>query len=395
MAAKGNEKSCCGGQPVNIAESLPPCDYQGTQIPDIKPCCPASTPVARDSKPAAWHGSSRAHWVKGAIETASGNVPQIDTSLKFRDILGGWKARWGINRMNYLVAPGLYGVGDPNNASPVLVTANYKMTFDRLRKELAGLNAWIMVLDTHGINVWCAAGKGTFGTTELVKRIAMVGLGQLVSHRTLILPQLGAPGVAAHEVRKQSGFKVVYGPVQACEIKTFLKANMKATAEMKAVRFGFLDRLILTPIEVVIILKPLAIITAALLVARISGLTAITFSVLYPFFGAVLIGAVIAPALLPRIPGRPFSWKGGLMGLTWTTLVLALHGNLLQPYGILNAMALLFLLPAISAFLTLNFTGASTYTSLSGVKREMRFALPAIIASAAGGIGLWVVGFIT
>jgi acetyl-CoA decarbonylase/synthase complex subunit gamma len=83
------------------------------------------------------------------------------------------------------------------------------------------------------------------------------------------------------------------------------------------------------------------------------------------------------------------------MGLAWTVLVLAFHRGLFQPYGTLNAMALLFLLPAISAFLTLNFTGASTYTSLSGVKREMRFALPVIIASASGGVGLWVVGLFT
>jgi hypothetical protein len=296
--------------------------------------------------------------------------------------------------MNYRVSTGLYGVGNPDDTSPVLVTANYKMSFDRLRKELSGLDAWIMVIDTKGINVWCAAGKGTFGTDELVRRVAMVGLSHVVSHRTLILPQLGAPGVAGHDVRKQTGFKVVYGPVMACDIKPFLKANMKATAKMRAVRFGFLDRLILTPIEVVAILKPMAIIAAILLLARISGLTAVTYSAVYPFIGAVFIGAVVAPALLPWIPGRPFSWKGWLIGLAWATLVLAIHWGFVQPYGVLNAMALLFLLPAISAFLTLNFTGASTYTSLSGVKREMRFALPAIITSASAGVALWLVGFV-
>ena len=73
--------------------------------------------------------------------------------------------------MDYRVEPGLYAVGSPTADSPVLVSANYKMSFDRLRSALPGVDAWILVLDTKGINVWCAAGKGTFGTDELVRRI--------------------------------------------------------------------------------------------------------------------------------------------------------------------------------------------------------------------------------
>ena len=85
-------------------------------------------------------------------------------------------------------------MGSPSPDSPVLVSANYKLSFDVLRRSLAGIDAWILVLDTKGINVWCAAGKGTFGTEELLRRIAAVRLGEVVSHRRLVLPQLGAPG---------------------------------------------------------------------------------------------------------------------------------------------------------------------------------------------------------
>ena len=364
MADKGGSKSCCG---AGLA-----------MITDQKPCCsqiPAET-----------------YWSKGTIDTPHGKVLKVGTELVFRDILGAWKARWAINRMRYTVPPGLYGAGNPDKDSPVLVTANYKMSFDRLRKELAGLNAWILVLDTKGINVWCAAGKGTFGTAELIRRIAMVGLSHVVSHHTIILPQLGAPGVAAQEVRRQSGFYVVYGPVRAVDIKAFLKADMKATREMRTVKFGFLDRLILTPVELMMAMKPLAIIAAALVIAAVTGLIHVSFSGLYPFVGAILIGAVAAPALLPWIPGCAFSWKGWLTGFLWAMAVLCLPGNLLQTGTIWNTLALLFLLPAISAFLTLNFTGASTYTSLSGVKKEMRFAIPVIVVLASAGIGSWLVG---
>ena len=380
MSVENKPSPCCGGQPSTVFKILSCCDQQKTGSAELV-SYGQSSPFR-----------SQPYWIKGFVDTAAGKIPLIDTYLIFRDISGAWKARWGINRMNYKISPGLYGVGNPDDTSPVLVTANYKMSFDSLRKELSCLDAWVMVIDTNGINVWCAAGKGTFGTEEIVKRINAINLSRIVSHRTIIVPQLGAPGVAAHEVRKQSGFKVMYGPVRACDIKEFLDAGMKATREMRVVEFGIFDRLFLTPIEVVNILKPLAMITAALFIAHVTGLITVSFSGLYPFVGAVLIGAVISPALLPWIPGHAFSLKGWLLGLFWASVVLYLKGGSFQHDGIFSSLTLLLLLPAISAFLALNFTGASTYTSLSGVKSEMRFAIPAIITSASAGIILWLAG---
>jgi CO dehydrogenase/acetyl-CoA synthase gamma subunit (corrinoid Fe-S protein) len=107
--------------------------------------------------------------------------------------------------MGRIVPPGLYRLGNPDNDSAVFASANYTLSFDALRSALAGTDAWILVLDTKGINVWCAAGKGTFGTNELIRRIAVTGLSEVVSHRKIILPQLGAPGVSAHEVARRSG----------------------------------------------------------------------------------------------------------------------------------------------------------------------------------------------
>lgn len=385
MAEKENRSCCSGESPVKIQTS--PCCGEAGGLPLINL---GSCAVPGGSGVAWTAGPPGGYWTDDFIETPCGKIPRVGTTLAFRDIWGAWKARWGINRMRYTVAPGLYGVGSPDAQSPVMVTANYKMTFDRLRRELGGLDAWVLVLDTFGINVWCAAGKGTFGTAELVKRITLAGLTSLVAHNTVILPQLGAPGVAAHEVKKQTGFKVVYGPIRAVDIKEFLAKGMKATPKMRAVTFGFMERLILTPVELVTAWKPVVILTAILLVVHLTGLLPVSFSAVCPFIGAILAGAVLTPALLPWIPGRAFSWKGWLVGLAWTCTVLAFHG--VNAYGTLNALALLLLLPSISAFLTMNFTGASTYTSLSGVRREMRFAVPTIVVLAAAGIGLWVAG---
>jgi len=39
----------------------------------------------------------------------------------------------------------------------------------------------------------------------------------------------------------------------------------------------------------------------------------------------------------------------------------------------------------------MNFTGSSTYTSLSGVKQEMRMAVPLQIVTGATGLIVWMV----
>ncbi len=331
----------------------------------------------------------------GSINTPAGIVPQIATRLTFQDILDTWKARWDINRMDYRILPGLYAVGLPDSKSPVLVSANYKMSFDRLRQELGGLNLWILVLDTKGINVWCAAGKGTFGTNELVNRIALSRLAEVVAHRRLILPQLGAPGVAAHEVLRLSGFKVVYGPVRAADIVKYLNNGLKADTGMREVRFGFKDRLVLTPVELTGALKPALIVLGLLLIINIifHGSLAVfqvlsrTLTDFLPFLGTAIVGAFLVPALLPYIPGRALAWKGWLLGLLWIGAYLWF---LIPSRNWMHASAYLLILPPLASYLAMNFTGATTYTSLSGVLTEMKVAIPAQIISVGLGVLLLI-----
>jgi len=319
-------------------------------------------------------------------------IIHTSTQLTTHDMLGSWKARWGIDRMNFKVEAGLYSVGKPDKSSPVLVTANYKMSFDSLRKELTELDAWILVLDTKGINVWCAAGKGTFGSKELINRMAIVQLEKVVSHRTLILPQLSAPGVSAHEVLKYSGFKVLYGPVEAKDVKAFIHSGMKATAQMRTVSFSVYDRLVLTPVELVSSFKVSLIIFGILFLLNLIGVGPFGLVDFYAYMGAVIIGCVLTPVLLPWIPGRAFAWKGWLVGLIWAVMVNMFNGWPGAPeYGLLRALGYLMILPSASAFYAMNFTGSSTFTSFSGVLKEMRIGVPAISISIFLGIVLIVV----
>lgn len=277
--------------------------------------------------------------------------------------------------MGYMVPAGLYAVGSPSQDDPVVVTANYKMSYDIVRRALAGRNVWLLVLETFGVNVWCAAGKGTFGTEELVHRIKKTGLGEVVSHRRLILPILGATGVAAHEVERLTGFSVRYATIRANDLPEYLDNSMVTTPAMRELTFSFLERLVLVPVELVQALKSLVAIGMLLfLVATLSHNPAAGIRALLAFLGAALAGIVIAPLLLPWLPGRSFSIKGALTGITWLTGYFLLGGIHTTSISVVTAAFLM--LPAVSAFYTLNFTGCTTFTSRSGVKKEMRLALP-------------------
>jgi len=342
-------------------------------------------------------------FVSGSLSTPAGLLPKVSSRLTRQDRWGTIKARFGVGRMNYAVHPGLYALGEPDENAPVLVTANYKMSFDCLRQALPGRNAWILVLDTKGINVWCAAGKGTFGTNELVYRIEAGGLKKVVSHRKMVLPQLGAPGVAAHQVKKLSGFKVHYGPVRARDIPAYLDNGLRASREMRIVTFPLTDRAVLIPIELLGAAKPFALLSLALLVlAGILGRSGFQTNLLHDgvfavvaLFAALFGGAVLTPLLLPWLPGRAFSVKGLSIGLVTALALMMARGVDVGAWaGRVEVLAWLLIIPAIAAYLAMNFTGASTYTSLSGVKKEMRFALPLEITAGIVGLMVWITSLI-
>lgn len=312
------------------------------------------------------------------------------TTLTFGDIFGRWKVRWGIGRMTYLVPAGLYAVGAPTPDDPVVVTANYKMSYDIVRQALAGRNVWLLVLETFGVNVWCAAGKGTFGTDELVRRIAATGLAKVVTHRRLLLPILGAPGIAAHEVKLRTGFTVQYATLRAADLPEYLDNGMVTTSAMRELTFSFSERLVLVPVELVQALKPsVAIVICLLLLGYLLGGGVSGFKAGMAYLGAMVAGVVVGPLLLPWLPGRGFSVKGAVAGVAWSVAWYLLAG---RGGGWPVTVAVFLALPAVSAFYTLNFTGCSTYTSRTGVRKEMRLSLPAMGGAVVLGILLLLVG---
>jgi len=335
-------------------------------------------------------------YVDRFIETDTGRIPIIKSNLGKDDLFSTFYVRCGITRHKYTVAPGLYGIGNPDKNSEVLVTANFKLTFDHLRNKLADINAWILVLDTKGVNVWCAAGKGTFSTRELVKKIKDCSLEKIVDHKRVIVPQLGATGVSARDVKKQAGFRVVYGPIRAEDIPSFLKNSRKADKKMRQVTFNLYERFILTPVEIQIVLKPALITALVLLIISGFGPGIFSFSAvwergiisIFALAAGIFSGAFITPTLLPFIPTREFALKGIISGSIFATLLMiAMSSAISGPAGF---TALFLFSVTISSFLAMNFTGTTPFTSPSGVEKEMKRYIPVQLVALVISTGLWI-----
>ena len=362
------------------------------------PAAVNSSGVARNILSCPGSNKNAPRWITGTVPSPAGAVPQISTVWTLRDYWGMIKSRSGGYRMRYAVAPGLYAVGAPDKDSDVMVTANYKLTFDTVRRELTGLTAWVLVLDTKSINVWCAAGKGTFSTDELVKRITEAKLDAVVGHRRVIVPQLGAVGVNAAEVMKRTGFRVSFGPVEARDIREYIRAGYKKTKEMSTMRFTMLDRLVLTPMEINPAMKKFPWIAAGIFLIFGIQPTGLLFKEAWsnglPFLllglFAVLTGALATPALLPFVPSRSFAVKGWIMGVLSVFIATRYVGSTeVQDPALLTAAYLFF--PALSSYIALQFTGATTFTGMSGVKKELKIGIPLYIGAASLSLILMVV----
>ena len=204
--------------------------------------------------------------------------------------------------------------------------------------------------------------------------------------KNIIVPQLGAPGISAHEVHRQSGFRIEYGPVRAEDLPEYLRIG-KATPEMRRVQFPMSERLILTPIELVHIALPAIIVAVVLWL--IAGMVAALAAIV-----AVLAGTVLFPILLPFIPTRDFSTKGLLLGILIAipfAFAFVSSPGLSGWAAIAGAVTLFMIMPAVTAYLALNFTGSTTFTSRTGVKKEIFRYVPIMTGMVVIGVIIGVI----
>jgi NAD-dependent dihydropyrimidine dehydrogenase PreA subunit len=154
-------------------------------------------------------------------------------------LIAGYFFRW----VGFPVEPRLISVGTPDRSSPVLLTCNFNLTVHRVLKELRGMDCYLLIAPSKGINVWCGACGNDFNTDSVVSILKTSNIGELVDHRTLVLPQLSATGIDPAAVKHKTGWTAKFGPVYAKDVKAFLAQEMKKTPEQSRVGFPLSSRL--------------------------------------------------------------------------------------------------------------------------------------------------------
>jgi hypothetical protein len=305
--------------------------------------------------------------------------PSLDQKWYLKDRLGLIGVRLNINRDHFKVTPGLYKLGSPDENSDVIVTANYKLTFDQVRRSVHN-NYWLLVIDTDGINVWCAAGKGRFGTAEVIYWLNKTDIKSYIHHKRLILPQLSGPGIQSHLIEEKTGLRVYFGPVDIKDLDRYVSNQYQADHKMRTVDFKLKQRLSVMGVECLKVLKLLVLIgllslmpfipTSIFIMACIGGVT----------------GSVLFPILLPIRPFAPFYLNGFMLSAVLESIYLYSSGVTILKVG------LLLLFSVYAGFLAMNFTGSTTFTSLSGVKKEMERGVPFLVALTGLGVLLTCIG---
>ncbi len=237
-------------------------------------------------------------WAIAASKDRSRRVPIIPRLRARRTartwLLEAWELVFRVVPPYPSIRPGLYAVGAPGDASPVLVTGNYDLTVRRLVGQLDGrVDAWLLVVDSSGINVWCAAGGGFLTADKVIAALEACGLDRLVEHRELVLPQLCANGVDGWRIRNNTDWGVRWGPVRAEDIPEYLASGGRKTESMRLVTFPLRDRLEMTSATLglygLLILVPLLAFWR-----RLFWPTAVTLIALSYFYAVTL----------PKLPGR-------------------------------------------------------------------------------------------
>jgi hypothetical protein len=178
------------------------------------------------------------------------------------------------------------------------------------------VDCWLIIANSRGINVWCAAGGGHFTADDVISAIKTSGVHEVVDHHALILPQICANGVHGWRIREETGWGAHWGPVRARDVPAYLATGCKKTDAMRRVTFPLRDRLEMTVVSTIffglLLTIPLIIFWPHLL-----GLT----------LGALVVQALAFGVFLPLIPGHDGLVKGIFL-VAATVLVVILWGQL-------------------------------------------------------------------
>ncbi|MFW9811556.1 MAG: methyltransferase domain-containing protein [Candidatus Thorarchaeota archaeon] len=307
----------------------------------------------------------------------------------YNHLTGGWR---GIP-----ISPGLYCSGNPSANSPVVVTANYELTYYTVMRALTkdNIDAWVLVCDTNGINVWCAARGIHFHTSDVVEMVQLTKLTDVVDHREIILPQLSAAGMNPEEIRKRTGFRARYGPVRIQDLKKWLdlKKPRPKPREMATVTFNFRERMEQTVAHIpflfaVLLGRPIVILLGVIFLVNVVAMLFLQFIsvhifslslsillLLVQFLTALFGNAFMLGLMFPILPSKGNSfWRRGI-GLAVITLPIAVVIMFLLGVHWTEYVVWLVAQFVMAVSLTMDWSGMTSVSDPKVIEREYPYMI--------------------
>ncbi|MFW9991396.1 MAG: methyltransferase [Candidatus Odinarchaeota archaeon] len=317
--------------------------------------------------------SSRFEKPVSPLRAALGNLVPIKVSYC---VLNGILTRKSIT-------PGLYTVGSPGEKSPVIVTANYYWTVARVNKNLskAGMSAWILVIDSSGINVWCGAGGGHFTSERVLNALQAFRVMEKVTHRDIILPQLCATGVD-NKILVKKGWNVHWGPVDIKDLFNYVQSGLTASPAERRVKFRFGYRLLMGAQHGVFLSLMLACGSLIPLIISfiLTDLGTLWFTVMLVFIPLTVLFSLLWGASMVYFPFKSYVGNALLFG---TVSGIISGSYLLFLARVTDLITLSFWILAVGLIATLNaldFGGQTPFTAVTVFEADLiSGSLPIVI----------------
>jgi NAD-dependent dihydropyrimidine dehydrogenase PreA subunit len=287
-----------------------------------------------------------------------------------------WIRDTALRMLPHATRPGLYPIGTPGRDAPLLCTGNFTLTVRRMKDVLAGHNVWLLVANSHGINVWCAAGGGHLTHHSVIAALRSSEIGEHVDHRTIVLPQLAATGVERKRIRETTGWEPKWGPARLEDLPAFLDRGLRVKKEERSMRFPLWERL-----EMAITwFLPMVVAAAVVLGLTVGGTVAWVAAV--AIAASVCVFFVVLPWV--RVTG-PLRW---LTHLAFAVVGFTLGAVILMAVGGITASALWGLgigCAAAMGFLAIDLAGTTPLypSTVNTIKNHFEIELAEERCSAA------------
>jgi len=124
------------------------------------------------------------------------------------------------------VDAGLYEFGELDDASPVLLTTNFALTYYTVEGDLKSgkANTYLLVLDTEGRAVDVSLAGGQLNGKSVAELIKETSIEDKIKHKKMIIPGLAAP--LSGEIEDDTGWEVAVGPRDSSAVPDYLLENL-------------------------------------------------------------------------------------------------------------------------------------------------------------------------